>query len=1165
MWTLEQRAAIDIRNADLLVSAAAGSGKTAVLVERITQLVLIDQVPIDEMLIVTYTNAAAGEMRSRVEHALSMQMMQSGDQTFLQEQLKRLNRAHIKTFHAFCLDVVRQYFQELEIDPSFRMANESEMQVLIHQALEETLEMYYENADVDFMNLVEGYSGNRDDGKLRELILTLYRFIQSQSYPLEWLDLQAAQYETSGVHLCNHWLGAMEVTHKRLLQSGIELLKYAIEICEPVLELEGYKETLEVDLQGFERMLDLQGEAFAKYITQYQFAKLKPLRKEAREAIEPELIEEVKTEIRDKYIKDKIFKRILEFYDYKGLERYLDEIVNQGPLMRCLYEVIKDFTHKLDAAKRKRNVLDFNDLEHFAVSLLDRDEIAERYKSHFRYIFVDEYQDASGIQERILTRIKRINGLFMVGDIKQSIYKFRLADPQIFVQKYSNFTKLSAYEIESVEDLVKVNETLKAEDHANEIRVDLKKNFRTRPEILEAVNHIFERVMQPPLGEIEYNEDAKLYAGMAFEKANRSHIEVNLITKTQEDLGDDFFEDMKNDEIEARAAVLKIKSLLGTPVFHPKNSLWSPCQYKDIVILIRSVRSWTPVFESVFMEEGIPLYADNPSGYFDTLEIKFMLSLLKIIANPLDDIALLTVLRSPVVGLEISEIINLKAQVQKGEYLFEGIIQKQLQGQLEDRLAVFDRQLKRWRKASEYTLLDTFLWQVLKESGLYDSCIAMPGGASRAANLALLIERASELRQSQIVSLNQFIQFIEALQIASGDMGVANTIGENDDVVRLMSIHKSKGLEFPIVMMMGMGRKINLMDSYGDLLMHKDIGLALSYVDLDLRTRSKTLPQWVVKNQIQLETFAEELRVLYVGLTRPVDQLYIFGTFAKIERKIQEWQRNKNQYLWQNPQCYLDWMMPNWLNHPQVKVSTLSGDYFEKTSIAQNRTWLERVNLWKEDVEPEDDKTELKDVVWEILSAEYPVSEGYAPSKTSVTEMQRGFVPPQLTTTPSFLDIQKLTGAEKGTATHAFLERLDLKREYSGDKLKETLKELTNSGIFTDEESKAIDLKRIEAFLNSELGVYLKKFDLHYHETPFILKVEQQLIQGVIDLYLENDDGIVLIDFKTDYKVPSESDQVWQKYSRQIEMYRRALEKLTHKKVKESYLVFLMTGDVVSF
>jgi ATP-dependent helicase/nuclease subunit A len=1181
MWTLEQQAAIALRHCELLVSAAAGSGKTAVLVERITRMVIDDRIPIDEMLIVTYTNAAAGEMRARVETALSNAMQTpEGDKSFLQEQLKRLNRAHIKTFHAFCLDVVRQHFQKLEIDPAFRMANESELQVLIYQALEETLEAFYEAEAPAFVQLVESYSGNRDDVKLRELILSLYRFIQSQAYPLQWLSVQAERYTHAGNDLCTQWLGDMESYHKWMLQSGIELLQYGIRVCDATPGLEGYCETLTLDLQAFERMCALTGEAFEAYVTQFEFSRMKALKKDVKAQIDPSIIDEVKGEIRDKAIKKQLFEKIKQFYSYKTNARYLEEISLQGPLMRMLYEIISTFSERFDALKRKRNVLDFGDLEHFAVQLLDDSNIAQRYREHFQFIFVDEYQDASGIQEQIIKSIKRQNALFMVGDLKQSIYKFRLADPQIFVSKYNSFQKLSAFGVTTPSAIDELNQTFADSDAAipRLVRIDLKKNFRTREAILASVNTIFSEVMQPPLGDIAYDEDAMLYPGMIFEPASETSVEVNLISKTllttetMDDWDSDdaypdgetletYFEDMKHDEIEARAAVLKIKEMLGKPIYHPKQALTAPCTYKDIVLLIRSVRSWTPIFETVFMEEGLPLFADNPTGYFDTLEIKFILSLLKVIADPYDDIALLTVLRSPIVGLGITELIEIKAAAGVGNYLYEGVRICEASGQaLGDILNAFTAQLKTWRQAASYMMLDEYLWMLLRDSGLYHYCIAMPGGSARAANLTLLIDRASELRQSQIISLNQFIQFIEALHSASGDMGVAKTIGENDNVIRLMSIHKSKGLEFPVVLLLGLGRRINLMDSYGDLLMHKDEGIALAYVDLAKRTRTKSLPQWVIKNRIQWETYAEELRVLYVALTRPIDRLILFGTYTSLSKKMMAWQRGANRHLFWNPQGLMDWIMPNWIAQANVTVNLLDAAHFESETIGQHRDWTQRLRLWHK----RDEATSgalRQTYVAQTLSYTYPESADTLPAKTSVTSMQQAYTPPTLVEAPAFSKPEALSGAERGTLTHAFLERLSFHAHYSEAILQTKLDQWVEAGIFNAEEAAVIDLQKINAFLTSPLGIKLKTIEKHYHEVPFIHRIGGQMVQGIVDFYAEMPSELLLIDFKTDYRI---EEALWTKYHQQINTYRMALEALTGKRVTAAYLVFLMTGEIIA-
>jgi len=1164
MWTLEQEAAIRLRHSDLLISAAAGSGKTAVLVERITRLIIEESIPIDQMLIVTYTNAAAGEMRERIERALSNALMSKGSNTFLQTQIKHLNRAHIKTFHAFCLDVVRQNFQLLEIDPSFRMANESERQIMSFQALEETLEQFYEAEDDAFIALVEGYSSNRDDKKLREMILNLHRFIQSQPYPLQWLENQKRAYAEDQSAQKMTWLHAMVTYFKERLAQGLDLLRYAMTLCEHTEGLEGYYETLSLDYKGFEQLLKADETQFEAQVNAFAFSRMKPIKKGIKEQIDPLIIKEVKDDIRDKIIKKQIFEPIKTFYDYKSTTVYLEELSEQADLVAILYELVATYHRMYQEAKRKRNILDFNDLEHDAIKVLDDNSIAKRYQMQFQYIFVDEYQDASGIQEQILKSIKRQNGLFMVGDIKQSIYKFRLAEPEIFIRKYHAFQSFSDFDIKDSKGIMALNQALLEEGRANEIRVDLSKNFRTRPEILSAVNDLFGDVMRPEMGDIAYDDQAKLYPGMAFPPSDIPAVTINLISKerleTYENDEDqevnDFFEEMKTDEIEARAAAMTIKEQLGTPIYHPKEERFAPCTFKDIVLLIRSVRSWTPIFETVFAEEGIPLFADNPSGYFETLEINFMMSLIQVISNPYDDLALLTVLRSPIVGFDLSALIDLKMASKGKRYLFDGFDAYLAMPQTpnHEKLLIFLKKLDHWRFASRHLSLDLFMWRLLRESTLYEYCMAMPGGQARIANLNILIERASEFRQSQIVSLNQFVTFMKALNKASGDMGVANSIGEQDNVVRLMSIHKAKGLEFPIVMLLGLGRKFNLMDTYGDLLVHQHEGLALSYVDENLRIKSKTLPQEVIKLRIKRETYSEELRVLYVALTRPVDRLILFGTYSSLANKWRQWQREEKTFHFNQPQGYMDWVMPQWYNHPQVKVDEKDASDFIKRSVEQLGKWQQRLKMWQK---PENTVSDtLFDEIDERLNYAYPEAQAFLPTKVSVSDMTTTFKAPELMTKPEFMSEKTMTGAEKGTLTHKVLEMLDLHISYDKTMLLSWLDTLENKGIIEKHEKKMVALDKIMAFQQNPLGIKLKHIEKHFHEVPFVRRHATQMIQGVIDFYAETPEGIILLDYKTDYKVPVER---MAKYEQQINQYCLAIEEITGKPVIEAYIIFLMT------
>ena len=645
-WTFEQLAAIKIRNADLLISAAAGSGKTAVLVARITELIQQKEVDIDKMLIVTYTNAAASEMRARIESALGAAIdLGNSDEYFLNDQIKRLNRASIKTFHAFCLDVIRNHFQKIDCDPGFKMLGEPERTLYINEAMASVLEAYFEREQPQFIDLVEAFSGNRNDEKLIQMILQIFDFIQSQPHPHLWLNDQIEVFKDAAHPLRKLWIHQVMLTFKERLEGALILLDEAIACCSQPGGPEPYIKTLEADQKGIMRLLDQIDDSnqFGEAVTAFKFDRLAAIKKQDRDQYDEVLIESVKEDIRNRLVKKQVFEPIKQFFDYKSMSRYTSELDGLANRIAMLSEVTFSFMAQYKALKKKRNMMDFSDLEHYAIEILEDPLIAESIKSKFKYIFVDEYQDASGIQEYIIQKIKRENNLFMVGDVKQSIYKFRLADPELFIEKYKTFTKLSEIvepsELKNAADWMSIiqrtNLKLDAAASPQTIRIDLSKNFRTRGEILEKVNHIFEQVMSEKLGDIMYDDAARLYTGMAFEPSNQKAIEVNILTKRPilkeadeaSDLEEDIEEVMRTEELEANMIATRIKACIGTSIYDPKEKRFKACQYKDIVVLIRSSKSWTPTFEQVFLEAGIPLYADSRTGYFDALEIKLVLNL----------------------------------------------------------------------------------------------------------------------------------------------------------------------------------------------------------------------------------------------------------------------------------------------------------------------------------------------------------------------------------------------------------------------------------------------------------------------------------------------------------------------------------------------------------
>lgn len=1186
-WTFEQLAAIKIRHADLLISAAAGSGKTAVLVERITQLIQQREVDIDKMLIVTYTNAAASEMRARIESALGAAIdLGTGDVHFLNDQIKRLNRASIKTFHAFCLDVIRNHFQKIDCDPGFKMLGDPERKLFINEAMAAVLENYFEKSEMQFIDLVEAFSGNRNDEKLIQMILQIFDFIQSQPHPQKWLLEQVEVFKDPEHPLRKIWIDQMMDAFRTRLEGALVLLDDAIVRCSQPGGPEPYIKTLESDQRGILRLLDLihDSHQFGAAITTFKFDRLASIKKQDRDQYDEALIESVKEDIRNRMVKKQVFEPIKQFFDYKSMTRYESELEGLTHRIAMLSELTFAFMQHYKALKKKRNMMDFSDLEHYAIEILEDPLIAESIKDKFKYIFVDEYQDASGIQEYIIQKIKRDNNLFMVGDVKQSIYKFRLADPELFIEKYKTFTKLteivtpSELKDDTVWDTViqNTNQQLKGAEQPQKIRIDLSKNFRTRGEILTQVNQIFEKVMSEKLGDITYDDAARLYAGMPFEPSDQVPIEINILSKTalandtdEETANEDDIEEiMRTEEIEANMIATRIKACIGSNIYDPKEKRFKACQYKDIVVLIRSSKSWTPTFEQVFLEAGIPLYADSRTGYFDALEIKLVLNLLRVIQNPLQDLPMLAVLRSPFVGLSIEEILSIKSVSQETMH-YDSKIKMVIntpgeQGALAEKLKAFMAQLDAFRKLSIYMPMDELIWHIIHQTGYYYYITAMPGGVTRQANLKLLIDRASAMKASKILSLNDFVEFIENMTLSSGDFGVASVLSEEDDVVRLMSIHKSKGLEFPVVILSGLGRKFNFMDAQGDLLLHKKMGMGLSHVDLSLRAKSKTLPQFAIRDQVKRETLSEEMRVLYVALTRPVDQLILFATVSDYNRKLKQWERGLDALSLSSATCFMDWILP-----PLLQASFTGLHVYEPSDMAsavqeQDMRTDEKLAYYRASVEnPRFESNALTDEIHKRLSYKLPhLDKVYRPLKISVTDKKNAeghvFKLPELFTSPQFLlEESPIKANEKGTAMHKVLEKMVFDMPSDPKSVIEFLDGLSEKHFITTKEREALMPRAIQAVLESELGNRLRAAKRIYRETPFVLQKEGQLIQGIIDLYFEEDQGWVLVDYKTDRITQDNMDEVASRYTVQIALYKEAMERIIGKPVVQTMIYFI--------
>lgn len=1013
-WTDDQWQAIARQGENILVAAAAGSGKTAVLVERIIRKICSEDEPInvDQLLVATFTKAAAAEMRERIREALEKQLELRPEAEHLRRQLALMNRASITTLHSFCLEVIQRYFQLIPLDPAFRIANETEAELLRQEVLEELFEDRYasEPEESGFRRLVDWFSGERSDEAMFRLVQGLYDFSRSHPWPDEWLRAMAASFGVEDVKSLGRsaWAASIMADVRLALNGAAGLLEQAMQIAGlpggPVPYIENLTEDIKVvsalraaaERQPWETM----HEAFA----QAEFGKLKACRgdqydKELQERVK-QLREQAKKQIGE--LKEQLFRR--------PPEAFLAEMQTMGPLMAELSEFVIEFGSRYEQAKRDKGFVDFSDLEHYCLKILRHpDSTFERtlpsaaaleYQTQFAEVLLDEYQDTNMVQEAIVELISRpgAGNRFMVGDVKQSIYRFRLAEPGLFLQKYKQYPTVS----EGVG-----------------LRIDLARNFRSRQEIVDSVNCIFRQTMNESVAEISYDERAELVCGANYpvgEAAFGQNYAAELLLIERGGSGDAGGEDerdisggsepeteeeedgqgapakldkeeLETARLEARAIAARIRSLTGEngkpfQVFDKQTKSMRPVSYRDIVILLRATQQWAPLMIEQLRLEGIPAYAELNTGYFQATEVEVVLSLLQTIDNPQQDIPLAGVLRSPMYGLSAEELAQIRIQG-KGMPFYDAVRQwvdsnaiaasggapedaradlafaeaaaaavdagaatQRLaadewsraakeraafapvgadtgdQANLSAKLTRFLRQLERWRDEARQGSLAELIWRIYRETGYYDWVGGLPGGTQRQANLRALYDRARQYESTSLRGLFRFLRFIERMRDSGGDLGTAKALGEQEDVVRIMTIHKSKGLEFPVVFVAGLNKRFNQQDISSAFLTHKQLGFGPKFVDQELRISYPTLPSLAIARQMKMELLAEEMRVLYVALTRPKEKLYLVGTVKNMEKTAQTWGQALDRdelllpdYMLAKGRSYLDWIGPSLIRH----------------------------------------------------------------------------------------------------------------------------------------------------------------------------------------------------------------------------------------------------------
>lgn len=1248
-FTPEQQRVIELHNSNILVSAAAGSGKTAVLVERIIRMICDGEHPadIDRLLIVTFTNAAAAEMRERIAAGIIARLEADPGNEHIQKQSALLHNAQITTIDSFSLFLIRNHFNEIGLDPDFRVADEGEIKLLQQEVLAQLLEDAYAGqfvpeAPEQFHACVEYFCPGGRESVLEQHILNLSRYAGSFPWPEEWLEERKNDYAAGDMEALVHSDYGQYLTERvnRTVEGCLEKLREVKRLCELPDGPYMYGELTEAEIEQLERLTSCKDlEEQAAKIPAVTFARLPSKKDDSVDPAKRELAKAIRNSVKD------TLSDLSESYFKTPLELAVEQGKACREPLRILLDLVLEFDRRLLAAKQERHLIDFSDMEHYALQILlkrekveesdgtgtDRTEtkyrivpsdVAMEYRQYFQEILIDEYQDSNLVQEYLLSAISgeeegRYNR-FMVGDVKQSIYKFRLARPELFLEKYDTYQETG--------DLC---------------RIDLAKNFRSRIQVVDAVNGVFSRIMSREIGGIAYDDKAALYPGAVYpaQEDPAYGSELLLIRKPEKGereesgIGEQHAEgagvlvDYDNvRQLEALAIAARIKQLKGSlQVMEKSTGELRPVRYSDMVILLRTTSGWDEEFKKILEQQGIPVYITSKTGYFGALEVQELLQFLRVLDNPRQDIPLFGVMQSVFGGFTQEEIAQIRSggegHSRKRMTLYEALKEVAQSGRTEDtELSIkandFLQRIDHYRNLTPYTSIRDLLQRILDDYDYLNYVTALPTGSKRRANVEMLLTKASAFEKTSYFGLFHFIRYMEQLEKYDVDYGEADTLDENADVVRIMSIHKSKGLEFPVVFVSGLSKRFNMQDANQSLIVDMDLGVAVDYVDSVRRIKNKTLRRAVLSAKMKEDNLAEELRVLYVALTRAREKLILTSVLEKAEEKWELSQMTGQEKLTYLDFCeagsYMDFLLPI-LPKTGIAVKTLrtedlaAEELGEQLRMGDRREQLRLIACGETPLtgDPEENERKLMHLQ-ERFAYQYPhpgLQKLY--TKTTVSELkiaamaekdeaafhtfEEKEVVPYI---PGFRrEQEKVSGAVRGNAFHRTMELLDFmyvfvesglfekcpgdyetyRKRLDAERLKNRLEEFlqreTISLRLTEEYAKAVSLPKILNFLEQELAYRMwraQEQGLLYREQPFVLGIdakrldpdlpegEKVLIQGIIDVFFIEDGEIVLLDYKTD--VIDSLEALWNRYNVQIQYYEEALTKLMQMPVKERIL-----------
>lgn len=1213
-WTPAQKSAIDTRDCNVLVSAAAGSGKTAVLVERIISMITDPDknIDIDRLVVVTFTKAAAAQMKDKIRKALDSMLDENPGDVNLLRQITLLNNAQITTIDSFCLWIIRNHFPEVNLDPGFRIMDEGEKKLIENDVLEDVLEEFYAEADEEFFNLVDAFGMGRDDSGLVSIIDKIYRFSRSNPWIDEWFDECMLVYDDETYD--NPAIKELYDSIKNALFDYRDKYNRLVDICSEPAGPAAYTGALQSDLLGINEMINSQD--FGELGRRIRIFSFEALSRKKDAGADPDIKEYVKGQ--RKLFKDYI-GRLNDKIFLKDDEGIFADMQGAGIQIRNLLKVAKVYAKRVSEVKREKGIIDFNDMEHLALSILVKKEdgklvyteTADKLANRFEEILIDEYQDSNQLQEVILNAVSKTrlsgenNNIYMVGDVKQSIYKFRLACPELFIEKYDTYGETG-----------------------DNVRIELQKNFRSRENVLECANDVFSHIMNKNFSGIGYDDSVRLNAGFPYpeysdsnygDEANKS-TDVILISSENE-------EEATTRELEADRLAKLIEGIVasGVNVYDADENIYRPAEYRDIVILTRSVTGWADTFADALMDRGIPAYTDSSTGYFSVREIQVILSMLTIVDNPVQEISLAAAMMSYFGGFTAADLGLVRklgrehADKNTHNNLYEHLkavavlggadkIQETDVKQLSGKCALFLAKLTEYRDKSSVESLYDLCWEMIYDSGYYDYVGTMPAGAQRQANLNVLLERAAGYGKSSYSGLFNFLRYIERLKKFDEDFAEGAASLDNENLVRIMSIHKSKGLEFPIVILAGAHKSINFMDATAPVLVDQNLGIAVDYVDLERRTKTPTIIKGAMARRIVRESIAEEERLLYVAMTRAREKLIITGVVKDADKTLDKYRGRAEQLAAdgmlsfadsENIKNYLDMIMPVCL----MDSDKLKGSFKVMVDAGED-SWVDATGTGEMSDEIKEAVTDKDVTIQSEVSAGYPsleelpeyVSADNAMGRMKLTVSQlkamqadddseeNAYMDESVKTAlkkeacdetnsiiPKFISGEEvqLAANERGSAYHRVMECLDYSVSVNLDGVKADINRMLETGKMNELQVKSVNPWDINIFVQSDTGRRVANAMNNgsvRREQPFVFEYEGQLIQGIIDLYFEEDGELVLVDYKTDRVMKDEAGEkeLVKRYAIQLDYYAKALTQLTGKKVKEKIIYSFALGKELS-